>query len=161
MMVHYMRELAVRQIGNDKKISKYILLVVSSELTLEQTMAVQQTIEAEDKEIKPGQNPRLEIIRTLGHHVMVPKAYELENDLIYGAGGVREPDVRTLVLVSLEETFFGVDVLGIDSVYEKLARVDRRGEKYRFDEESADRVVMERLVEEFFLKDTEESLARK
>lgn len=158
MMIHHMYELAVKQIGNDKTNYGDIYLTVSGELDGDQRQAVKQTVNAADEKLKASEIPRYGVRRVMIRQAMVPMAYGLDNDLIYGIGGVADPYLRTLMLVNLEETFLGVDIMEVDIIYEKLARVDRRGEKYRFDEEAANRVVMERLVEEF-LKDAGESLS--
>ncbi|KAK3833424.1 MAG: heat shock protein 70 family [Linnemannia elongata] len=149
-MVLHMRELAEAQIGNDTKITT-IMLVVPGGYDGYQKRVVQQAVEAavEEKEKEGDRKAGLEVLRLLGRHVAALLAYGFDNEFIYREKGIREPGVRELVVVNLEETGFDVGVWELDcGVYEEMGFLERRsgGE---FDEVAADRAAMEGVVEEF------------
>ncbi|KAG9063040.1 Endoplasmic reticulum chaperone BiP [Linnemannia hyalina] len=141
-MVRHMRELTEAQIGNDTKITN-IVLVVPGGFDYFQKRVVQQAVEvAEEK-------TRLKVLRVLGRHIAGSMAYGFDNEFIYGENGIRQPDVRELVAVNLEETGFDVGLWELDSgVYDNMGLIERRGGG-GFGEVAADRAVMEGIVDMF------------
>ncbi|KAF9143719.1 Endoplasmic reticulum chaperone BiP [Mortierella sp. GBA39] len=141
-MVRRMRELAEAQIGNDTKITN-VVLVVPGGFDYFQKRVVQQAVEVAEKKAA------LKVLRVLGRHIAASIAYGFDNEFIYGDNGIREPGVRELVVVNLEETGFDVGLWELDSgAYDKMGLLERRGGG-GFDEEAADRAVMERIVDVF------------
>ncbi|KAF9542245.1 Endoplasmic reticulum chaperone BiP [Mortierella hygrophila] len=141
-MVRRMRELAEVQIGNDTKITN-VVLVVPGGFNYFQKRVVHQAVEVAEE--KAG----LKVLRVLGRHIAASIAYGFDNEFIYGDNGIRQPGVRELVVVNLEETGFDVGLWELDSgAYDKMGLLERRGGG-RFDEEAADRAVMEGIVDVF------------
>lgn len=148
-MVRHMRDLAEAQIGNDTKITT-VMLMVPGGFDGYQKRVVQQAVEAAEEKEKEGETKAgLQVLRVMSRHVAASMAYGFDNEFIYGENGIREPGVRELVVVNLEETGFDVGVWELDTgIYEKMGFLERRGGG-GFDEDSADRVVMDGIVEEF------------
>ncbi|KAK3833423.1 MAG: hypothetical protein JOS17DRAFT_77473 [Linnemannia elongata] len=148
-MVLHMRALAEAQIGNDTKVTDVFLVVpkaINSRLIREVRDAVKA---AEKKENEGSKKAGLKVLSVLGRHAAALMAYGFDNEFIYGKNGIREPGVRELVVVNLEETGFDVGVWELDSgSYVKLEYLERR-DGGEFDEEAADRAAMEGVVEEF------------
>ncbi|KAF9147689.1 Endoplasmic reticulum chaperone BiP [Linnemannia schmuckeri] len=143
-----MRELAEAQIGNNTKI-RQVVLTVAGGLDWSQRQAVHQAVEEQAK--TEGDTAELKVLRVLNRHIAASVAYGLDNEFLYGNTGVREPGVRELVVVNVEETMFDVGVWELDTgMHDKIGLVEKRAHGGGgFDEEAADRTVMERLVEEF------------
>ncbi|KAF8942192.1 Endoplasmic reticulum chaperone BiP [Haplosporangium gracile] len=143
-----MRELAEAQIGNNTKITQ-VVLTVSGGFDRIPRQVIHQAVEEQYK--TEGDTAGLKVLRVLKRHIAAAVAYGFDNEFLYGSNGVREPGVRELVVVNVEETVFDVGVWELDSgVYEKMGFVERRAHgDGGFNEEAADRTVMERLVEEF------------
>ncbi|OAQ22026.1 hypothetical protein K457DRAFT_85424, partial [Linnemannia elongata AG-77] len=81
----------------------------------------------------------LNVLRIVSRHRAASMAYGLDTDFIYEGTGIREPGVRELVVVDLEETRFDVGLWEIDSgVYDMMGLLERQGGG-GFDEEAADR----------------------
>lgn len=148
-MVRHMKELAEAQIGNDTKITN-VMPVIPGEFDDDQRVAVAQAVRAVGEMGKEGEKKaNLNVLRIVSRHKAAAMAYGLDTDFIYEGTGIREPGVRELVVVDLEETRFDVGLWEIDSgVYEMMGLLERQGGG-GFGEEAADRAVMEGIVEEF------------
>ncbi|KAG0049193.1 ATPase with role in protein import into the ER, partial [Linnemannia elongata] len=138
-MVRHMKELAEAQIGNDTKITN-VMPVIPGEFDDDQRVAVAQAVRAVGEMGKEGEKKaNLNVLRIVSRHKAAAMAYGLDNEFIYEGKGIREPEVRELMVVDLEETRFDVGLWEIDSgVYEMMGLLERQGGG-GFGEEAADR----------------------